>query len=587
MFRRKMIEKGYSQDFTSKLKSACNIVSTISKYVPLQKKGRTFWGCCPFHHEKTPSFAVNEFEGYYHCFGCGESGDVIKFVEKIEGVDFISAVKTLAESVNMPVPEFNGDESILKKRKEKERLIYICTETAKYYHSQLVKPIGKPAMEYLKKRGVENSTITKMGLGYSSNWQGLIEHLKGLKISINEQLKAGVISEKNGKFFDCMAERLVFPIFDNLGKVVGFSGRALKDGSFAKYKNTMGTDIFNKSTLLFGINNLRKARVENKNYALLVEGQMDVVSLYQAGFTNAIATLGTAFNENHVNTISKFVDAIYICFDGDSAGKKAAEKSVELLKNSTFDIKVITLPEKLDPDEYIKKYGGESFELQLQNAKTVKEFQVDCLAEKFDFKDKNNYSKFVSSAINLISTFNNVMDRDLYIKKVAQIASVNEEVLKKELSKKMRQNASNQHIIEPAKIVTNKLFKAETFVLACKLHKKEFAKNIPSDLFENNFYRQFNQYLIDNNPIISQVMDDFDIDANDYVKQIINFDFGKIKNIEQEYSGCLKQLELRKLLDKQAKLQEQLKTAQEAEKMSLLGELQLTIKQIQEKKTED
>lgn len=582
-----MIEKGYSQDFTSKLKGACNIVSVISKYVPLQKKGRTYWGCCPFHHEKTPSFAVNEFEGYYHCFGCGESGDVIKFVEKLEGVDFISAVKTLAESVNMQVPEFTGDDSILKRRKERERLIYICTETAKYYHAELLKPTGKIAMEYLSRRGVEQETITKMGLGYSPNWQGLVEHLKEKNISLNEQLKAGVINQKNGRYFDCMAQRLVFPIFDNVGKVVGFSGRALMDSSFAKYKNTGETDIFKKSSLLFGINNLRKARVENKNYALLVEGQMDVVSLYQAGYTNAIATLGTAFNEHHIATIAKFVDAIYICFDGDSAGKKAAEKSVDLLKNSTFDIKVITLPENLDPDEYIKKYGAESFEIQLKNAKTVKQFQVDSLAEKFDFKDKNNYSKFASSAINLISTFNSVLDRDFYIKKVAQIASINEELLKKELAKKMRQDQTNQPKVVEQKVPTNKLLTAETFVLACKLHKKQFAQNIASDLFQNNFYNQFNQYLVDTNPIISQVMDDFDVDTNSYVKDLINFDFSKIKNEQLEYDGCLRQLELRKLLDKQSLLQEQLKTATSSQKMALLGELQATIKQIQDKKTEE
>lgn len=582
-----MLEKGYPNEFTSKLKSACNIVSVISKYVPLSKKGRTYWGCCPFHHEKTPSFQVNEFEGYYHCFGCGEAGDVIKFVQKIEGLDFISTIKKLADSVNMPVPEFNGDGSILKRRQEKERLVYICTETAKYYHNELLKPSGKAGMEYLKKRGVENSTITKMGLGYSPNWQGLITYLKALKISEAEMLKAGVISTKNNRNFDCMAERLVFPIFDNIGKVVGFSGRALKDTSFAKYKNTQGTDIFNKSTLLFGINNLRKARVENRNYALLVEGQMDVVSLYQAGFTNAIATLGTAFNENHINTIAKFVDAIYICFDGDNAGKHAAEKSVEILKNSTFDIKVVTLPEKLDPDEYIKKYGAEKFEQELENAQTVKEFQINCLAEKFDFKDKNNYAKFTASAINLISTFNNVMDRDLYLKKVAEIASVNEETLKRELNKKLLAGQASKQKLKQEVNKPNKLLQAETYVLACRLYKKSYAKNVNSELFENNFYKQFNQYLIDNNPLISQVLDDYDIDSNEYIKQIINFNFDKLKDEENEYKGCLRQLELRTLLNQQSILQEKLKTASESEKLSLLNQLQLIIKQIQSKKTEE
>lgn len=587
-----MQEKGYRQDFIDKLKSACNIVSVVSKYVPLSRKGKTYWGCCPFHHEKTASFAVNEFEGYYHCFGCGVGGDVIKFVQSIEGIDFMQAVRNLAESVNMEVPEFTGDDNILARKKERDRLIYICTETAKYYHNELKKPTGQVARDYLVKRQITNETVTKLGLGYSSNWQGVIEHLKSLHISQEEMLKAGIISEKNGRVYDAMAERLVFPIFNHIGKVVGFSGRALSTDAFAKYKNTTETDIFKKSSLLFGLNNLRKARVDNKNYAILVEGQIDVVSLYQAGFPNAIATLGTAFNEHHIATISRFVDSIYICFDGDGAGRKATVRSVELLKDTNFDVKVVSLPEKLDPDEYIKKYGAESFENELKNAITVKEFQIEVLSEKFDLTDKNNIPKFVESGLNLVASFKNVTDRDIYLKKIAQIAKINEEILRRELNKKLIAIRNNQAQVAKPKISAikaeeNSLLSAETYVLACRLYKKEYATNIKSELFENASYKEFNQYLIDNNPIVSKVLDDYDVENNDYLKQIINYDFGKIKQEEQEYKGCLRKLEIRRLMKKQTELQNKLSLADDSQKYAILSELQSTIREIQAKKTEE
>lgn len=585
-----MQDKGYSQNFLSKLKSGCNIVSVVSRYVPLQRKGRTYWGCCPFHHEKTPSFAVNEYEGYYHCFGCGVGGDVISFVQNIEGIDFMQTIKNLAESINMEVPEFTGDENIIKRKKEKDRLIFITTESAKFYHAELNKPVGQVARNYLDKRQITHETVTKLGIGYSPDWQSLITYLKSQNISEQEMLKAGVANEKNGRIYDSMAGRLVFPIFNHVGKVVGFSGRALDNDALAKYKNTQATDIFNKSTLLFGLNNLRKARVENKNYAILVEGQIDVVSLYQAGYPNAIATLGTAFNENHIETISRFVDSIYICFDGDGAGKKATEKSVELLKNTTFDVKVVNLPDKLDPDEFIKANGKEAFEKQLEKAITIKEFQINTLAEKYNLSDKNNVPKFVEASLNLLSTFNNVTDRDTYLKTIAKKANMNEEILRRSLNKLLLSNKTSttqKKAVPIANAQENKLLLAEQFVLACRLYKKPFAQNISSNLFENNFYSQFNQYLIDNNPKVADVLDDYDIESNEQLKQIINYNFDKIKNEELQYNGCLKQLELRVLQKKQSELQIKLQTATAGEKMAILTELQATIREIQTKKTEE
>ena len=295
-------------EWKEKLKAKCSIVSIISKYLTLSRKGKTYWACCPFHHEKTPSFAVNEIGQYYHCFGCGVGGDVINFVQKMEGIDYMDAVKMLARDVNMELPKFEfEDEEILKAKKQRDKLIEICTETAKFYYKKLNESVGYKARQYLEKRKVERETIVKMGLGYSPDYNSLPTYLKSKGYSIEDMVLAGVVSQNTDtkKVYDAMAKRLVFPIFNSNSKVCGFSGRAMEDGAYAKYKNTTGTPIFNKSTIMYGLNLLRKARVENKNYALLVEGQMDVISCHQAGFTNAIATLGTAFNDNHVRVLDR------------------------------------------------------------------------------------------------------------------------------------------------------------------------------------------------------------------------------------------------------------------------------------------
>ena len=224
-----MKDKGYSVEWLERLKSNSNIVSTVSRYLTLNRKGSTYWACCPFHHEKTPSFAVNEQGQFYHCFGCGESGDVIKFVEKLEGTDFMGAVKILADNAGMEVPEISNDSSYLESKKHRETLQNICRDTAIFYNKMLGEKVGKSAMDYLNKRGVTQSTITRLGIGYSPNWTSLVTHLKNRGYTTDDLLESGVCGERDGKLFDEMATRVVFPVIDHRGRVVGFSGRALKD----------------------------------------------------------------------------------------------------------------------------------------------------------------------------------------------------------------------------------------------------------------------------------------------------------------------------------------------------------------------
>ena len=584
-----MKDKGYSVEWLERLKSNSNIVSTISRYLTLNRKGSTYWACCPFHHEKTPSFAVNEQSQFYHCFGCGESGDVIKFVEKLEGTDFVGAVKILAEHAGMEVPEFDGDASYLESKKHRENLQNICREAALFYNKMLVGSQGAKAREYLNKRGVLQSTITRLGIGYSPNWTGVVTYLKNKGFQTADILESGVCGERDGKLFDEMATRVVFPVIDHRGRVVGFSGRALNEGAFAKYKNTKQTPLFNKSNNIYCINFLRKARL-NKNYAILVEGQMDVVALNQAGFDNAIATMGTAFNKNHVATLSRFVDGVVVCFDGDGAGKKATAKSLEPLMAEGLDIRVLELPEKLDPDEYIKKYGADEYQKLIDNSLPVYEFEIKHEASKYDLSNRDNISKFIDASLQIILSIPKESEKQVYIDLIAQIGKVPKETLLRQLNG-MRRNAvkndtQSQRDID-IKTTQTKNYKAEQYVLACVVHKKSFAKGIELDDFVNNNFKTIFEFLEKNNyPIISSLYDSFDVEDNNDLKQLIDYDFSKIVNQEKEFEGCLNTIKLDKLIAKQNQINAQLQTCTNEEvKLALIKRAGELSKEINEKKT--
>ncbi|MBR4124158.1 MAG: DNA primase [Clostridia bacterium] len=580
-----MQNKGYSADWLEKLKYSTNIVDIVSSYVSLTRKGNSFWACCPFHHEKTPSFSVNSQGQFYHCFGCGESGDVITFVQKMEGTDFIETVKILADKVGMKVPELKIDEDYIKNKKHRETLQEICRQSAIFYNKTLSSPAGKKGLNYLLGRGITQSTITKLGLGYSPNWTGLVTFLKSKGFYKNDIVESGVCGEKDGKLFDEMANRVVFPVIDHMGKVVGFSGRALESTAYAKYKNTRATPLFNKSSNIYCINFLRKARLE-KNYAILVEGQIDVVSLQQAGFGNAIATMGTAFNKNHVQTLSRFVDNVIVCFDGDNAGKKATVKSLEPLLDEDLNIKVIMLPEKLDPDEYIKKYGAEEYQKLIDSAMGVYEFEIRYQAETTDLTKRENISKFIDNCLKIVVGIKKESERQVYIDLIASISNVpRETILRQYLSianRKTETNSQNNTV----NVAQSKNYKAEQFVLASVLHKKSYVHGVEIDDFVNNNFKTIYSYLEKNDfPIVSKLYDDFDVEQNEELKELINFNFSNISNEKSEFEGCLNALELDRLIAKQNQINAQIQTCTNEEvKLALLKKASELSKEINDKK---
>lgn len=581
--------KGFPSEWLDKLKFNNDIVSTVSRYLTLTKRGGTFWACCPFHHEKTASFAVNEPGQFYHCFGCGEGGNVIRFVQKMEGLDFFDAVKMLAAHAGMELPDFNGDEEYQLRRKHRETLQNICRDSARYYHQMLKEHWGKKARDYLHSRGVTDSTITKLGLGYSANSHALPKHLLSKGYKKEDIIESGVCSDREGRLCDEMSARVVFPVIDHMGKVVGFSGRSMFADAYAKYKNTKTTPLFNKSSTIYCLNLLRKARLE-KNYAILVEGQMDVVALQQAGFNNAIATMGTAFNQNHVRVLSRFVDEVIVCFDGDTAGQKAAVKCLEPLANEGLRIKVLELPEKLDPDEYIKKYGKEAYQNLLDNALPVHEFEIKYLAKKHNVQIKENIPKFVDECLKVIVSIKKDTEKEIYINLVANLSGLARETILRQLANTNIDNLLKQDNIETPyqnNFQSSQNYKAEQFVIASYLHKKPYAKGVEIEDFVNNDFKKIFEYLINNNfPLISKIYDEFDVENNANIKTVVAFNFDNVKDCEKEFVGCTLKMQLDRLLKEQENVNKEISNCQdENTKMQLLQKAGNIAKQIIDKKT--
>ena len=426
--------KGMDGSFIEELKGRTDIVDVISGYVPsLNKKGSKYWGNCPFHHEKTPSFTVDREQGYYKCFGCGKGGDVITFIMEAESLSFIDAVKLLAERAHLEVPKFvSKDQGDF--RELKDRLTALMRDAAMIYHQNLKKPCAAAAVEYIRKRGISPSSVTKFGLGYSNGYTEIITELQARGYKREEMLKAGVIQERDGKFFDAMANRLVFPIIDAFGKVIAFGGRVLGKTDFAKYKNTDNTVLFVKNRNLYGLNMIKKLRLKTKvTDLIMVEGYMDTLALVQAGVENVVASMGTSLTEEQAKLARRYVEDVYICYDGDSAGQNATLRGLDILKRHGIKVRVISLPNGEDPDELIKRAGVEEFIKYKQAAVELTEYKLVRLKEKYDFATPFGRASYAKEAAKIIAELPSEMEREIYEDYVAEASGINKNVVKAEI----------------------------------------------------------------------------------------------------------------------------------------------------------
>lgn len=540
-----MQNKGYDLDFLDRLKSANDIVSVISQYTTLQKKGKLYWACCPFHYEKTPSFAVNEAEQYYHCFGCGESGDVIKFVQKIEALDFMGAVKLLADKAGMEVPKFQGDDSLNKLNEQKKRLYNACNLAMQHYQQNL--PNSNIAQQYLKKRQLDENMVKLFGIGYSAGWTQLIEFLKKNKVSEYDMQAAGLVDKKTGGYYDVMAERLMFPIINSYGDCIGFTARALDDAKFAKYRNTAQTLIFDKSRTVYNINNVKKAKqAHGIDNIIICEGAMDVIAMVKAGFENTVACMGTAITSLHAKEIKRFAGQVIMCLDGDFAGQKATFRALDILTEEGLDVRVVTLPENLDPDEFLKKYGAEKLREYINNAIVAIDFKLKKLAEKYNLKNNYEISKYLKEALEIIKSLPTSAEQELYLKLIRELTGVSIDALKRDIGVQTVSNIEEN--TKALEVREEAILKATKFILASMLHKKEYA-DLPIDkmYFKNPNYQKLYNFLIDKRKNgqdyrVSDVLTIFDIDEDRDIADIVDYNFENINNLERYFQESINKI---------------------------------------------
>lgn len=423
----------FSEDLIEEIRLKNDIVDVISGYVKLQKKGSSYFGLCPFHNEKSASFSVSRAKQMYYCFGCGAGGNVFTFIMEYEHFSFVEAVKLLAERVGVELPEAEYSKEAKEKADLKSTLLEINKLAAKYFYVQLKSQNGNVAHTYLTKRGLSEETITAFGLGYSNKYSDdLYRYLKTKGYSDALLAKAGLISidEKKG-VYDKFWNRVMFPIMDVNNRVIGFGGRVMGDAK-PKYLNSPETEVFDKSRNLYGLN---RARTTRKSYFLLCEGYMDVISLHQAGFTNAVASLGTALTTGHASLIKRYVKEVLLTYDSDEAGTKAALRAIPILKEAGISAKVIRMEPYKDPDEFIKNLGAEAFEERIQKARNGFLFSLEVLEKEFDMHSPEGKTAFMNEAAKRLGEFEEEIERNNYIEAVAEKYRVGYENLRKLVAK--------------------------------------------------------------------------------------------------------------------------------------------------------
>lgn len=423
----------FSEDLIEEIRLKNDIVDVISGYVKLQKKGSSYFGLCPFHNEKSASFSVSRAKQMYYCFGCGAGGNVFTFIMEYEHFTFVEAVKLLAERVGVELPEAEYSKEAKEKADLKSTLLEINKLAAKYFYVQLKSQNGNVAHTYLTKRGLSEETITAFGLGYSNKYSDdLYRYLKTKGYSDALLAKAGLISidEKKG-VYDKFWNRVMFPIMDVNNRVIGFGGRVMGDAK-PKYLNSPETEVFDKSRNLYGLN---RARTTRKSYFLLCEGYMDVISLHQAGFTNAVASLGTALTTGHASLIKRYVKEVLLTYDSDEAGTKAALRAIPILKEAGISAKVIRMEPYKDPDEFIKNLGAEAFEERIQKARNGFLFSLEVLEKEFDMHSPEGKTAFMNEAAKRLGEFEEEIERNNYIEAVAEKYRVGYENLRKLVAK--------------------------------------------------------------------------------------------------------------------------------------------------------
>ncbi|WP_207751697.1 DNA primase [Clostridium rhizosphaerae] len=479
-----------SEEIIQKVKDSNDIVDVISETVRLKRAGKYFAGLCPFHHEKTPSFTVTQDKQIYKCFGCGEGGNVITFIMKNRNLEFAEAVKFLAERANIEIESENP--KAVKEKEATQKLYKINVEAARYFFANIKK--FKTAAGYFTNRGISENTIRHFGLGFApDSWNGLMNFLKHKGYTELDMLNAGlIIKNQNNRFYDRFRNRVIFPVFDYKGKVIGFGGRVLDD-SKPKYLNSPETNIFKKGTNLYGLNfaikNLKEKMI------IIVEGYMDCISLHQYGVTNVVASLGTALTTYQAKLLKKYVNKVIISYDADLAGQNATIRGLEILKNEGFDIRVLTVPKGKDPDEFIRVNGREAFEKLISGALPLIDYRLKKEKENFNLNNSEELISYAKNAATIISDLDSVT-QDIYIKKISEETGIKEQAIYDLISGKIQKNVSKDVVVNIEGDFGQKLYlepiymKAERSILKLMHERKEVYDYVRDNFDINDLINQ-------------------------------------------------------------------------------------------------
>ena len=444
------------EEVISEIKYRNDIETIISQYVNLKRRGKNLVGLCPFHSEKTPSFTVYPESGSFYCFGCGAGGDVFTFTGLIENLDYIESVKLLAERSGVTIPQDGYDDSL---QKQKNIIYDINRETARFFHSYLMSPAGKWALDYFMGRGLSIPTIKHFGLGASpDSWDALLNHLKSKGFRVEDMLLANVIGKSSrGNYYDVFRKRVICPVINIRGNVVAFSGRAMPgEENGRKYVNTSDTPVFKKGQNLFGINFAKNHCAER---VILVEGNLDVVTLHQAGFQNTVASLGTALKSDQINLLARYTKEVILAQDADAAGQEAIKKSIQLMQNTGLNVRVVTIPDGKDPDEFIRKNGPDRFRALIEGAVSDIEYKLLMAADGIDVNSDDGRLKYLSKAAEVIAASDDVMTRDVYIGRLSYKYGVSRTALNSKVEELRRKNERNRKKKEIEDIVRPKFSK--------------------------------------------------------------------------------------------------------------------------------
>ena len=579
----------YSEEILNEVRQSNDIVDVISQYVHLKRSGRNFFGLCPFHNEKSPSFSVSPDKQIFHCFGCGVGGNVITFVSQIEGLNFVETVQMLAERANIQLPTLqnNGD---TQREILKDKVYKVNEFTAEYYHQNLYKPQAKMAQEYVKKRQLTNETLKSFRIGFSGKFDELYQELKKQGFQEQEILESGLVNKnERGQYIDRYRNRLMFPICDARGRVIAFGGRVLDD-SKPKYINSPENVVYSKGRHLFGLNVAKKGDTKK---LLIVEGYMDVISLHQRGITNVVAPLGTALTEQQGWLLRKNSEQIILSFDSDDAGIKAKLRAIDILQKMGCDLRVIQLEGAKDPDEYIVKYGNMRFQNAVDKAFSVVEFKVKILKKELNLENTNDKIKFLNEIAKLISKVDNTIEREVYIEKIAKEYDISKEAIYAEVNKLTYKNDKSEKVLEKAKpVITHK--KVETKEVSESIRRREntiisilltgdlsifeiIKQNIKPEDFQDKINQEIAKKLYEEfekgNSNINSIIDTLDQDHQNQITMIMAEDY-EIEDLEKAIDDIIQAYKRDKLNNRKLEILELLeKTSNIEEKKELEKEL--------------